>query len=244
VAVVDRELIVDAALAQLRSDGLAGLTMRALARRLGVTPAALYNHVESRAGVLAAVQERFVTELDTTGFGAVPLRQALARWAWSYLAQLREKPELVPVIVAVPVAQAPRTSLMYQRVIGGFTNAGWPQESILASMSVLETFIFGAALDSPAPDDVYAPDDPDGSSLLARTYDAFARAVEERRARPRDVIFAIGLDATLTGLHQLWGSGRGWDGIAVRQHPESSSRRTERSRESTAGVVDTGHPDR
>ncbi|HWT32936.1 MAG TPA: helix-turn-helix domain-containing protein [Microbacterium sp.] len=223
VNVIDRELIVDAALAQLRTEGLDGLTMRALARRLGVSGSALYNHVPSRAAVLAAVQERFVTRLDTTGFGTSPLRQALARWAWSYLVQLREQPELVPVIVAVPVAQAPRTSGMYQRVISGFAAAGWPEESIIASMSVLETFIFGAALDSPAPDDVYAPHDPERSPLLARTYEAFAQAVDARRARPRDVIFTIGLDATLTGLHHLWGTGRGWAAITVPQQPPARS---------------------
>lgn len=219
VSLIDRESIVDAALAQLRADGLDGLTMRALARRLGVSNSALYNHVPSRAAVLAAVQERFVTRLDAGGFGTVSLRQALARWAWSYLVQLREHPELVPVIVAVPVAQAPRTSGMYQRVISGFAAAGWPEESIIASMSVLETFIFGAALDSPAPDDVYAPHDPEHSPLLARTYEAFAEAVAAQRARPRDVIFTIGLDAALTGLHQLWGTGRGWDAISVPYQP-------------------------
>lgn len=221
VGVLDRELIVDAALAQLRAEGLDGLTMRALASRLGVAVSALYNHVPSRAAVLAAVQERFVTGLDTSGFGAVPLRQALARWAWSYLGQLRQKPELVAVIVAVPVAQAPRTSAMYQRVVGGFAAAGWPPESIIASMSILETFIFGAALDSPGPDDVYAPHDPAQSPLLARTYDAFAGAVAGSGARPHDVIFAIGLDATLTGLHQLWASGRGWDWAGRGPHAPS-----------------------
>ncbi|WP_197060975.1 TetR/AcrR family transcriptional regulator [Microbacterium mangrovi] len=221
-AVIDRERIVDAALAQLRADGLEGLTMRSLADRLGVAVSALYNHVPSRAAVLAAVQERFVTGLDVSGFGSVPLRQALARWAWSYLGRLREQPELVPVIVAVPVAQAPRTSAMYQRVVGGFSAAGWPPESIIASMSILETFIFGAALDTPGPDDVYAPHDPAQSPLLARTYEAFADAVGDSRARPHDVVFAIGLDATLTGLHQLWASGRGWDAVVVPSRPAAA----------------------
>ena len=208
--VLDPARITDAASSLLRAEGLRGLTMRSLAQRLGVSVGALYNHVPSRAGLLAAVQERFAAELDTSGFGVVSLREALARWAWSYLRQLREHPELVPVIVEVPLAQAPRTSSMYQRVIGGFTAAGWPDESVIASMSVLETFIFGAALDSPSPDDVYEPEDPAQLPLLARTYDAFASAVDRQQARPRDLIFSMGLDAILTGLHRLWGTGRGW----------------------------------
>ncbi|MDP5227034.1 MULTISPECIES: TetR family transcriptional regulator [Arthrobacter] len=209
-AVVDAGLIHEAALELLRTVGLRGLTMRALAARLGVSVSALYNHVPSRAAVLATVQERFAEELDVSGFGGVSLREALARWAWSYLHALRRRPELVPVIVEVPLAQAPRSSLVYQRVVAGFAAAGWPEESTVASLSVLETFIFGAALDSTSPDDAYAPPDAAHSPLLARSYEAFSRSVEAQDARPRDLVFSMGLEAILTGLHSLWGSGRGW----------------------------------
>ena len=184
--------------------------MRRLADDLGVAPSALYNHVSSRDAVLASVQERFAVRLDISGFGSVSLREALARWAWSYLRRLRERPELVPLIVQVPVAQTPRTSLMYQRVVAGFSTAGWPDESIIASMSILETFIFGAALDSSGPDDVYAPHDLTETSVLARSYTAYAQATEEQGVPQRDAVFSIGLEAILTGLHHRWGSGRGW----------------------------------
>lgn len=210
--VLDTDRITDAALALLRRDGLDALTMRALAARLGVVPSALYHHTPSRAAVLAGVQERFVAGLDTSGFGTQTLREALTRWAWSYLLLLRAQPELVPVIVAVPLAQTPRTSAMYQRVISGFAAAGWPEESIIGSMSVLETYIFGAALDSPSPDDVYAPRSSAQEPLLARTYAAFAASVDDRGERPRDALFRLGVEAILTGLHQVWGSGRGWPG--------------------------------
>lgn len=207
---LDVEMIVDAASAIIRTDGLRGLTMRGLAARLGVSASALYNHVRSRAALLSAIQERFSERLDTSGFGVVSLREALARWAWSYLGQLREHPELVVVIVDVPLAQAPRTTAMYQEVVTGFAASGWPDEAIIGSMSVLETYIFGAALDSPAPDDVYAPHVLADAPELARSYDAFTAAVAAKQARPRDLIFGLGLDAALTGLHSIWGTGRGW----------------------------------
>ncbi|MDQ4213114.1 TetR/AcrR family transcriptional regulator [Microbacterium capsulatum] len=204
--ILNRDLIADAAFAQIRTSGLRGLTMRALARRLAVTPSALYNHVASRDAVLALLQERFAATLDTTGFGILPLRDALSKWAWSYLERLRERPELVPLIVAVPLAHTPYTTLMYQRVVTGFSAAGWPDESIIAAMSVLETYIFGAVADSESPDDVYRPKDPERSPLLARTTAAFAATVAERGRRPRDLLFEIGLEALLTGMHHRWGS--------------------------------------
>ncbi|EUA46882.1 TetR/AcrR family transcriptional regulator [Mycobacteroides abscessus] len=215
VGVLNRDRIVDAALAELRASGLRKLTMRAVAVRLGVTVAALYNHVPSRAGLLVAVQERFTAGLDVSGFGIVPLREALSRWAWSYLDQLRRRPELLPLIVEVPLAQAPLTSGMYQRVTAGFAAAGWPEESIIASMSILETFIFGAAVDSPGPTDVYAPYDPANAPQMGRVYEAFARSVRERQTRAHDLVFTMGLDAALIGLHHIWGTGRGWAGVRL-----------------------------
>lgn len=206
--ILDRDRIADAAFAEIRSAGLGGMTMRALARRLRVSPGALYNHVPSRAAVLALLQERFAAGIDTSGFGVEPLREALSRWAWSYLNRLRERPELVPLIVAVPLAHTPYTSLVYQRVAAGFSDAHWPEESIVASLSVLETFIFGAALDTPTPAGVYEPRDPERSPLLARASAAFARVAEERALSPGDLLFEIGLDSLLTGMHQLWGAAR------------------------------------
>lgn len=51
-------------------------------------------------------------------------------------------------------------------------------------MSILETFIFGAAVDSPGPTDVYAPYDPANAPQMGRVYEAFARSVRsDRRVR-------------------------------------------------------------
>jgi len=47
----------------LRDDsGGQGLTMRALATRLGVTPMSLYNHVADQAGLLRALSDRVYAE--------------------------------------------------------------------------------------------------------------------------------------------------------------------------------------
>eukprot|EP01034_Spumella_vulgaris_P047073 gene47073-58734_t len=55
---VARDDILAAALALLDEGGGQGLTMRALATRLGVTPMSLYRHVEDRAGLLRALSDR------------------------------------------------------------------------------------------------------------------------------------------------------------------------------------------
>lgn len=50
--------VVDTALELLRESGLAGMSMRTLATRIGVQPSALYWHVPSKQALLTGVAER------------------------------------------------------------------------------------------------------------------------------------------------------------------------------------------
>ena len=54
---LDPAQIVDEALAVVRSDGEAALSMRLLATKLGVTPMALYHHFADRDALLLALVE-------------------------------------------------------------------------------------------------------------------------------------------------------------------------------------------
>lgn len=208
VARLDRARITAAALALIQADGLQGLTMRALAAHLGVSPGALYNHAASRSEVLAWVQEEVSGHLNTAGFGTMSLREALAQWAWSYLRFLRARPRLVDLIVAVPVAQTADTSRMYQRIVAAFRAAGWYDRSVIPSLSAIETFIFGAALDSAGPENIYEPGPSEGAPALGDTQAAFAELIRETGEHEHDLVFQLGLDAMLTGLQMRWGGGR------------------------------------
>jgi AcrR family transcriptional regulator len=61
-----RAAIAEVASAIVHSDGAAELTVRAVARRLGVTHAAIYHHFEGRTDLLAAVTERGFEDLGQT----------------------------------------------------------------------------------------------------------------------------------------------------------------------------------
>jgi AcrR family transcriptional regulator len=52
-----RQMVLEAALRLVDEHGVDALTMRRLADELGVTPMALYNHVEGKAGLLTGVVE-------------------------------------------------------------------------------------------------------------------------------------------------------------------------------------------
>lgn len=69
-----RDTVVDAATRILREYGLADLTMRRLARELGVQPGALYWHVADKQDLLVAVTEGLLAKIpvhdDAVGLGA------------------------------------------------------------------------------------------------------------------------------------------------------------------------------
>jgi AcrR family transcriptional regulator len=103
---VTREAILDAALALLDEDGDAGLTMRTLAARLGVTPMSLYHHVTDRAGLLRALSDRVyggvLQDMDESGDLVAGIR-ALMR---GYYDLVVAHPQLTLAIFAEPAAFA------------------------------------------------------------------------------------------------------------------------------------------
>jgi TetR/AcrR family tetracycline transcriptional repressor len=74
---LSRTQIVDLAAATLRTQGLAGVSMRRLAQELGVQPGALYHHVASKQELLAAVGERILSD-GAPGVSTVDPAQAAA----------------------------------------------------------------------------------------------------------------------------------------------------------------------
>jgi AcrR family transcriptional regulator len=90
---LNRERIVAAALALADTDGVAALSMRTLAGRLGCAPMSLYNHVADKDELLTAMLEAVADEieppepnrepLDNIRTRAISTRQALVRHPWA-----------------------------------------------------------------------------------------------------------------------------------------------------------------
>lgn len=113
---VARDDILDAALALLSEDGDAGLTMRALAARLGVTPMSLYHHVRDRAGLLQALSDRVyggvLQGVEEAADAGIALRTLLTRYYDLVVAH----PRLTLAIFAEPAAFAGTSRDMTDRL--------------------------------------------------------------------------------------------------------------------------------
>src|SRR5438309_2277705 len=66
---LDRDTVAAAALALMDAGGLAALTIRALAQRLGVAPMALYNHAATKEDLLDAARDHGLARLSAADPG-------------------------------------------------------------------------------------------------------------------------------------------------------------------------------
>jgi AcrR family transcriptional regulator len=99
-----RDVIVAAAREMIIAGGVEALSLRRLARRLGVTAPALYSHVENKQALIRAVAEievgRLANDFDSVR-DADPVERIRAQ-SRAYVAYARENPELFSLILLTP----------------------------------------------------------------------------------------------------------------------------------------------
>jgi len=196
--VLSKAQITRAALKLIAVDGYKGLTMSALAKRLGVAPSALYNHVAAKRDVLILLEDHLMGMVDVSGFDEGSWELGVRRWARSYRDVFARHTPLIPVIAVMPVTNAPQTVAMYEAVTAGFLADGWPHDRIIDAIVALESFIFGSAFDVTAPPDIFE------TGALAASAPEFSAAVADRwddgTGSRSDAAFEMGLDALIAGL--------------------------------------------
>ncbi|MEU7895099.1 TetR/AcrR family transcriptional regulator [Nonomuraea sp. NPDC049152] len=112
---VDPETVLDAALELLDAGGL---TMRALAARLGLTPGALYTYFPDRAAIVTALADRLLAQadLDLLEHGAGSPAERIVAFALNLREVLMRHPAAVPAILGAafngPVALRVGESLL------------------------------------------------------------------------------------------------------------------------------------
>lgn len=94
-AKLSRDGILDEALALLAETGLGGLTMRALARRLGINPMALYHYFADKDALLGAAAERSFAALRPRMPAKGDWRARLRALSRAYLRTLHRSRELL-----------------------------------------------------------------------------------------------------------------------------------------------------
>jgi len=172
-------------------------TIAQIAKALGVRPSSLYNHVASKSQIVEAMRslvfEAMPTAATATGVGWEQQVRSLLR---SYRDAFAAHPRLVPFLTAQTVS-APDAMRVYDDVARILSAAGLPGARLLDTITVLDSFVIGSALDLVAPDEVWDPDRAQSPELQQAI-----RATDSGRTRA-DRAFELGLDLLIGGLTAL-----------------------------------------
>jgi AcrR family transcriptional regulator len=141
---LSRERVLRAAVALADHSGIGSLSMRKLGEALGVEAMSLYNHVANKVDLLDGMVDFVFSEIDLPAGGAgwktsmrqraVSVRRALARHRWAIgLMESRTSP-------------GPATLRHHDAVIGSLRRGGFSIEMAAHAYSVLDSYIYGFAL--------------------------------------------------------------------------------------------------
>jgi TetR/AcrR family tetracycline transcriptional repressor len=166
------QLVVDATVAMIDERGMAAVTMRGLAARLGVEAMSLYKHVENRDKLFDAVVDRIVNELSTDPAvarapeaGWRPYLAAIARGIRRYA---RAHPHAFPLVATRPT-EAPwinpplRSVEWIEAFLAGLQAEGFTDEQILFAYRAFNSFLLGFLLLETSAMTVHDPLPGDGS---------------------------------------------------------------------------------
>ncbi|KAB8188386.1 TetR family transcriptional regulator [Nonomuraea phyllanthi] len=141
-----RERILDAALALASTEGLDGLSMRKLAKTLGVEAMALYNHVANKTDILDGIVDRVFTGIVRADPG-LPWPERVRATALGMYRALRRHP-VVPM--ALVTDQANPTSLRalhpLDDLFGAFYEAGLDDDGVRQAFGAVQSLIYGSIL--------------------------------------------------------------------------------------------------
>jgi AcrR family transcriptional regulator len=165
--------------------------VNAIARRLGVTPSSLYNHVAGRDEIIELMRGRLVERYTPDGRSS-SWDEVVADMMRAQRRMYAEHPFLVPLIVGKTITE-PGVLASYDRLAVALAGAGFPDDEVVVVISILDAFAIGFGLDLAAPDEVWQPDDE--QSPTARAIAAGPRG--EARS---DRAFGLGLELLLDAL--------------------------------------------
>jgi AcrR family transcriptional regulator len=212
---LSRERVLRAAIALADERGAQELTMRKLAKELGVEAMSLYNHVANKDDLLDGMIDIVFGEIEPPLAGgdwkaelrkrAVSTRAALNRHRWA-IGEMEGRS-----------SHGPNTLRVHDAVLGCLRAAGFSIEMTVHGMSVQDAYIYGFALQqsdmsSETPDDFAAEAQRQMRDYAAALAD-YPHLVEvvggyvATAGYDYETEFLYGLDVILDRLEQLLGEG-------------------------------------
>ena len=202
-----RDRVLVAALRLVDREGIEALSMRRLGQELGVEAMSLYNHVRNKDEVLDGLVDVVFAEIDLPAAGdwrramrrrAISAREMLGRRPWALgLMESRRRPGVA-------------TLRHHDSVLGILRKAGFSVEAAGHAYSVLDSYIYGFALNEQSlPLDTSSDVADVGTAILqqnvANAFPNLAEFITKLAMKPGysyAAEFEFGLDLILDGLER------------------------------------------
>ena len=140
-----RERVVAEALTVISTDGAGALSMRALATRLGVVPAALYRHVRSKEQLRDLVVDGVLAEIDCQPGPALTWAEQVKVLAHRLRAALEDHPGIAGLLkTRDPLG--PHSLALAEAFLTPLQAAGLPQRETALAFSLIYDYTLGFAL--------------------------------------------------------------------------------------------------
>ena len=140
-------MIVDAAMAIVDESGLPAMTTRAIAKRLGVGQASLYNHISSRDELLDLLNARVLEGVDLSALDDPDWTEAVYRGTLAFLAALQRHPNMLSVLATRPARTDPSLTY-YERMHERLRSAGLSAQDSARFLFAIDDYCIGAALNT------------------------------------------------------------------------------------------------
>jgi AcrR family transcriptional regulator len=210
---LSRDRVLDAAVELADEHGIESVTMRRLARALGVEAMSLYNHVASKDELLDGMADRVMAEFDLSRSGdweadirglAESAHAALLRHPWA------------PSLIMSPPRVIDARLVYMEFLLGTFREAGFSAELTYRGYHAVDSHILGFTMwqlghrmpAGPIPDQL-------SGFIRDFPYDTFPHVGEHIRQHTADESpdadvseFDFGLELVLAGLKRMRGRAR------------------------------------
>jgi AcrR family transcriptional regulator len=145
-ALISRGAVLAAALAVADEEGLDGVTMPAVARRLEVTPMALYRHVGGKDDLLDGLVELLVDDLAAAalGSGAAGLRGGVEAFVAAAARFAKRHPAVCTLLLTRPV-NTPSARARREEVHGLLRGFGVAGERVVMAERLLTSTVLALA---------------------------------------------------------------------------------------------------
>jgi AcrR family transcriptional regulator len=143
-APLSRERVLQAAVALADDRGVEELTMRKLAKELGIEAMSLYNHVANKDDLLDGMIDIVFSEIEPPSPGG-DWKAELRKRAVSTRAALRRHPWAVGEMEG-RTSHGPSNLRVHDAVLGCLRSAGFSLEMTVHAYSVQDAYIYGFAL--------------------------------------------------------------------------------------------------